>query len=83
MNKLEYTDANYQLAPDAKDVNKLVITLLPSASASKGSVVKTIDAGPGTTGTIDLSMQYFQSAEGYVEIYWNNQLAWRLYFVVR
>ena len=83
MNALDYTDSNYQLAPDAKDANKLVITLLPSASASKGTIVKTIDAGAGTTGTIDLSMQYLQSAEGYVEVYWNNKLAWRLYFVVR
>jgi hypothetical protein len=83
MNNLDYTDSYYQLAPDAKDANKLVITRLPSASVSKSAIVKTIDTSAGTIGTFDLSMQYLQPAEGYVEVLWNNQMAWRLYFVVR
>jgi hypothetical protein len=83
MNKMDYADYTYQLAPDPKDANKTIITLLPTDSASKGAIVKTIDATAGTTGTIDLSMRYVQPAEGYVEVYWNNVLAWRLYFVVR
>ena len=34
-------------------------------------------------GTGVARQQYAQPAEGIVEIYWNNQLAIRLYFVVR
>ncbi len=47
-----------------------------------GSVLsKTIPAGATQTG--DSQVKYMQPCEGKVELYWNNQLAWTLFFVVR
>lgn len=40
-----------------------------------------IKAGPGVTG--DAIIKYAEPCEGKVELYWNNQLAQTLYFVVR
>lgn len=37
----------------------------------------------GSTQTGDSQMKYMRPAEGKVELYWNNQLAWTLFFVVR
>lgn len=42
---------------------------------------KTISAGATQTG--DSQIKYMQPCEGKVELYWNNQLAWTLFFVVR
>jgi hypothetical protein len=42
---------------------------------------RTIDTGANVTGKA--AMQYAKPAEGSVELYWNNDLAQRLYFVVR
>ena len=47
-----------------------------------GSVLsKMIVAGATQTG--DSQVKYMQPCEGKVELYWNNQLAWTLFFVVR
>ena len=45
------------------------------------SVSSPIDAGANVTGKT--AMQYARPTEGSVELYWNNMLAQRLYFVVR
>lgn len=42
---------------------------------------KSIPAGATQTG--DSQVKYMQPCEGKVELYWNNQLAWTLFFVVR
>ena len=42
---------------------------------------KTVPAGAMQTG--DSQVKYMQPCEGKVELYWNNQLAWTLFFVVR
>ena len=62
--------------------NGMVKTVWYTNNYAYGTAIsKNIPAGATETG--DSQMKYMQPCEGKVELYWNEQLAWTLFFVVR
>jgi hypothetical protein len=60
---------------------KVVIKWYTNGVLFYTSTSNTITAGGSTSGVVQIT--YPQQTEGMVELYWNDQLAQRLYFVVR
>ncbi len=72
-----YQVITYQLSPDPKDQNKIVVTLLPKQEQQPEKLNK------GGISTISITMKYQQPSQGRVEIEWNNKLAQKRFFIVR
>ena len=71
----------YSVYPPDKTAGKVVIKWYTNGVLFQTITSDPIQGGGSTSGVIKI--EYPEQAEGTVELYWNNQFAQRLYFVVR